>query len=205
MISTLHGKVASIGKDSIILDVSGFGIEVFASKSLISRAVVSEELFCCAYMQISDAGVNMFGFSTDREKILFLELLQVKTVGGKLAITLLRHLDVDYILQAISSGSTSMISVPGLGAKRAERICFELKNKIAKKFADLPESDSSILGSSSCDSFVLDALTGLGFTQSESSRAISLSKASSDDDVSWTEESLLKAALSVLQRNKRGS
>ncbi len=205
MISSLHGKVVSVGKDSVILDVSGFGIEVFATKSLISRAIASEELFCCAYMQISDAGVSMFGFSTEKEKILFLELLQVKTVGGKLAITLLRHLEADYILQAISSGNTSMLSVPGLGAKRAERICFELKNKIAKKFSDLPEGEFQPSGGSSCDSFVLDALTGLGFTQSESSRALSLSKASADDDVKWTEESLLKAALSVLQRNKRGS
>ncbi len=53
-----------------------------------------------------------FGFSDERERMLFLELLEVKTVGGKLAVTLLRHLDADQILQAIVSGSSSMLTVP---------------------------------------------------------------------------------------------
>lgn len=199
MINSLRGKAISANNDSIVLDVSGFGVEVFVSKTLMSQVSVGEELFCYTHMQISDAGVSMFGFASEREKSLFLELLQVKTVGGKLAITLLRHLDTEQILTAITSGSTSMLSVPGLGAKRAERICFELKNKIAKKFADMPVH-GDVSCNASCDSFVMDALTGLGFTQSESLRSVSLAKASAEQDVVWTEESLLKASLSVLQK-----
>ena len=199
MISSLRGTVISKNSDAIILDVSGFGVEVFSTKSLLTQAVVGEELFCYTYKQISDAGAAMFGFTTEREKILFLELLQVKTVGGKLAITLLRHLDSEQVLQAISSGSMAILSVPGLGAKRAERICFELKNKIAKKFSDVPSLGDSA-GIPSFDAFVMDALTGLGFTQSESLRALAVSKASADSEITWTEESLLKASLSILQR-----
>ena len=111
-----------------------------ATRSLMSQAELSEELFCYAYMQISDARVSLFGFSDERERLLFFELLQVKTVGGKLAVTLLRHLDTDQILKAIASGSSAMLTVPGLGAKRAERICFELKNRIAKKFSEIAGS-----------------------------------------------------------------
>lgn len=199
MISSLRGTVISKNGDAVILDVSGFGVEVFSTKSLLTQAVVGEELFCCTYMQISDAGAAMFGFTSEREKTLFLELLQVKTVGGKLAITLLRHLDTEQVLQAISSGSTATLSVPGLGAKRAERICFELKTKIAKKFTDVPNLAESG-GTLSFDAFVMDALTGLGFTQSEAIRALAVSKASADSEIPWTEESLLKASLSILQR-----
>ncbi len=201
MINSLRGKVLSIGEESLTLDVGGFGLEVFASRSLMTQAEISAELFCYAYMQISDAGVNLFGFSDERERLLFLELLQVKTVGGKLAVTLLRHLDADRILQAISSGSSSMLTVPGLGAKRAERICFELKNKIAKKFTEIKSFGEQGQRDHASDSFVMEALTGLGFTQAEAVRALSKSRAEAAPDTAWTEETLLKAALVLLRRN----
>jgi Holliday junction DNA helicase RuvA len=199
MISSLRGKVLSIGDDSFVLDVAGFGVEVYMTRSLMVHAVVGEELSCFAYMQISDSGVSMFGFSTEREKTLFLELLQVKTVGGKLAITLLRHLDAEQILAAITAGNTSALTVPGFGAKRAERVCFELKGKIAKKFGAAAVAGEGSGQTSSSDSFVMDALIGLGFSQSESLRAVSQAKALSEDE-QWNEETLLKTSLSVLQK-----
>lgn len=199
MINSLHGKVISVNDEYVVLDVLGFGIEVYATGSLLSSAIIGEDLFCYAYMQVSDAGICMFGFSSEREKAFFLELLQVKTVGGKLAITLLRHLDAEQALHAISSGSAAMLSVPGLGAKRAERICFELKNKIAKKFSDINTSGEPS-ANPSVERFVMDALTGLGFTQSESIRAIAVTKASDNGELPQTEEAMLKAALSILQR-----
>jgi len=196
MINTLRGKVLSIGEESITLEVAGFGLEVFATRSLMSQAELSEELFCYAYMQIS-----LFGFSDERERLLFFELLQVKTVGGKLAVTLLRHLDTDQILKAIASGSSAMLTVPGLGAKRAERICFELKNRIAKKFSEIAGVGEQGSKDRASDSFVLEALTGLGFTQGEAVRAISRARAEAGPDASWTEEDLLKTSLSLLRRN----
>ena len=199
MINSLHGKVISVTDEYIVLDVSGFGIEIYATGSLLTAAIIGDELFCYAYLQVSDAGISMFGFSSEREKAFFMELLQVKTVGGKLAITLLRHLDTEQALHAIASGSSAMLSVPGLGAKRAERICFELKNKIAKKFPDMDVAGGDA-NSRSLDRFVMDALTGLGFTQSEAIRAIAVAKAGNNSDMPQTEESMLKAALSILQR-----
>lgn len=200
MISCLRGKILSAAGDSFIIDISGFGIEVFATGRLISSAVIGEDLFCLSYMQISDSGAVMFGFSTERERMLFLELIQVKTVGGKLAMTLLRHLDADQILKAIANDDAQSLSVPGLGVKRAERICFELKNKLAKKFGDINSGDIPWQVDSSLDRVVADALTGLGFTQSESIKALSTAKALSAEQTQWTEESLLKSALSILQR-----
>jgi len=199
MINSLRGKVLSIYEDTITIDVSGFGLEVFASGSVFAQAVIGEDISCFAYLQISDAGPSLFGFSTERERTLFMELLQVKTVGGKLAIALLKHLDTDDILNAIITGSPAMITVPGLGSKRAERICFELKNKIAKKFAGMPEKGASGSSGTSYDAFVIEALTGLGFSQGEAAHAISASKAG-NRETAWTEESLLKASLNLLQR-----
>ena len=201
MITSLRGKVLSIGDDSIAVELpAGLGLEVFVTRSLMVHAEVGEELFCYAFMQISDAGLSMFVFSTERERALFMELLQVKTVGGKLAIALLRLLDVEQALSAITAGNTNALTVPGFGAKRAERVCFELKNKIVKKFGESSASGGDGTGkSSSSDAFVMDALMGLGFSQSESLRAISQAKALNDEE-KWNEESLLKASLSVLQK-----
>ena len=198
MINFLRGTLMSIEKETIVIDVSGFGIEVYPTRALLSSAVAGDEMKCLTYMQISDAGIAMFGFASQAERDFFLELLQVKTVGGKLAITLMRSLDLENIIGAIRNGNVSALSVPGLGAKRAERICFELKAKVDKKFSDIVSSGPA--AASSFDSFVSDALAGLGFSHGECVRAIATAKAQADDDEKWTEESLLKASLSILQR-----
>lgn len=200
MIDFLRGTVADIQKDSIIIDVSGFGISVYPSKALLASAVIGEDIQCLTYLQINDAGISMFGFVSQIERDFFLELLQVKTIGGKLAIMLMRYLDIGRIAEAVRTGNVSMLSVPGLGAKRAERICFELKSKVEKNFASLLYSEEGAPSGLSFDSFVTEALTGLGFSHGECARAIAMAKAQSDGETAWTEESLLKAALGILQR-----
>jgi Holliday junction DNA helicase RuvA len=198
MIRCLSGTVQSIGEDSICLDVSGFGLEVFTSGSLLSAAVVGDDLRCMAYLQASDAGMAMFGFSDETERALFLELMQVKTMGGKLSIALLRYLDAKAIVSAIMASDASRLSVPGLGPKRAERICFELKSKIEKKFAFLAGPDSGTLVFGTVDGEVIGGLTGLGFSQGEAQRAISLCRSEAERD--WSAEELLMSALGKLQR-----
>ena len=199
MINFLRGTLFAIAKESIVLDVSGFGIELYPTKALLASAVLGEEMKCLTYLQVSDAGLSMFGFATEMERDFFLELLQVKTVGGKLAITLMRYLEIGHIIEAVKNGNVSMLSVPGLGAKRAERICFELKPKIEKKFAGAA-AGAPASGETSFDAFVAEALTGLGFSHGECAHAIATAKAQADDDVKWSEESLLMASLSILQR-----
>lgn len=200
MINFLRGTLAEISKESIIIDVSGFGVEVYPTKALLASAVVGEEIKCRTYMQVSDAGIAMFGFANETERDFFMELLHVKTIGGKLAIMLMRYLDLPRIVEAIKAGNVSALSVPGLGAKRAERICFELRGKVEKEFASIGAELPGGGAASSFDSFVAEALSGLGFSHGECARAIATAKAQADDDVTWTEESLLKAALGILQR-----
>ena len=150
MINFLRGTLAEISKESIIIDVSGFGVEVYPTKALLASAVVGEEIKCRTYMQVSDAGIAMFGFANETERDFFMELLHVKTIGGKLAIMLMRYLDLARIVEAIKAGNVSALSV--------------------------------------------------GFSHGECARAIATAKAQAEDDTSWTEETLLKAALGILQR-----
>jgi Holliday junction DNA helicase RuvA len=202
VIRSLSGTVTAVGDECVTLDVSGFGLEVFASGSLLARAAEGEILTCAAYLQVTDSGMTLFGFSDMDERALFIELTQVKTMGGKLSIALLRHLDATAIVQAIIAEDSSRIAVPGLGPKRAERICFELKSKAQKKFGSIL-SDSGVGQAAgvkgSLESGVALGLVGLGFSHGEALRSISSSKAESPDR-EWTEEELMKSALMKLQR-----
>ena len=199
MIRSLSGTVISIDDESICLDVAGFGIEVFATGSLLASAVVGERLQCPAYLQISDSGMAMFGFSNETERALFLEITQVKTMGGKLSIALLRHLGASDVISAIMSSDPTRLAVPGLGAKRAERICFELRSKIEKKFSSLAGDGVPVHIAGSADGEVIGGLMGLGFTQAEAGRAVTLCR-SEGGEREWTEEELMMSALSRLQR-----
>jgi Holliday junction DNA helicase RuvA len=199
VIRSLSGIVTAFDDECITLDVSGFGLEVFASGSLLSSARAGEPLMCSAYLQVTDSGMALFGFSDDRERAIFLEITQVKTMGGKLSIALLRRLDADAIISAIMAEDPLRLAVPGLGAKRAERICFELKSKVEKKFGALVGNVHAAAGKGSFDSGVAAGLVGLGFSQGEAVRAISSCKAESPER-EWTEEELMKSALMKLQR-----
>jgi Holliday junction DNA helicase RuvA len=199
MIRRLSGVVLSVDDEVICLDVSGFGIEVYATGSLLASAAEGENLRCLAHLQVSDAGMAMFGFSSETERALFLELTQVKTMGGKLSIALLRHLQARDVIAAITSQDPSRLSVPGLGAKRAERICFELASKIEKKFAALADGGAPRTGGGSADGEVIGGLVGLGFSQAEAARAVALCRAEGGDRA-WTEEDLMMSALGRLQR-----
>ena len=75
MIETLQGKVLFIEGDGIVLDVSGFGIKVFSTASLLRTISVGDDLFCYTFLQVSAAGISIFGFLTERERDLFLDLI----------------------------------------------------------------------------------------------------------------------------------
>ncbi|MDR1915758.1 MAG: Holliday junction branch migration protein RuvA [Synergistaceae bacterium] len=199
MIRSLYGIVISISGDAICLDVSGFGLEIFASGSLLASARAGDFLRCSAYMQVSDSGITLYGFSDETERALFLEITQVKTMGGKLSIAILRHLDAETILRSITSQDTARLAVPGVGTKRAERICFELKSKVEKKFGALLKSDIHGLGLGSIDGEVISGLVGLGFSQSEAARAVAQCRSESEDR-GLSEEELMMSALGRLQR-----
>ncbi|MDR0764808.1 MAG: Holliday junction branch migration protein RuvA [Synergistaceae bacterium] len=199
MIRSLRGTVLSVGDEMICLDVAGFGLEVYASGSLLARAAADEDLECLAWLQVSDAGMSMFGFSDESERALFLEITQVKTMGGKLSITLLRHLGAGAIVSAIMASDASRLAVPGLGPKRAERICFELRPKIEKKFAHIASGGTEIKLSGSVDGEVISGLVGLGFSHGEAARAVSLCR-SEGGEREWGDEDLMMSALARLRR-----
>jgi Holliday junction DNA helicase RuvA len=185
---------------SVVLDVNGLGFELLCSRSALSLCSPGASARLTTYLQISEAGVALFGFADETERELFLKITAIKGIGGRTAMTLLSVLSVEDILRAVSlSDVNAFIRAPGVGRKTAERLCFELKNSLPKDFAPSLPSGSVPPPSRVLDT-VADALRSLNFGQAEIHAAFAVVRAALADDFDrLDEEKLLKAALKALQ------
>ncbi len=188
------------GKDaeSICLDVGGLGFHVLCSGSILGSARTGENLRISTHLQVTEKGIGLYGFSCEEERALFTLLTQVKGVGSRLAITLMRHIELKELIQAIAASRSSVLSsAPGIGAKTAERLCFELKSKIEKM--ETGPLSHLMTGAHRIDS-VLEALTVLGFSPAEAQGAATMALDELADTPEASEELLLQKALAFLQK-----
>ncbi|MDR2179937.1 MAG: Holliday junction branch migration protein RuvA [Synergistaceae bacterium] len=199
MIRSLCGEVLSVTETSAVLDVGGLGFDVLCSRGALALCLPGERARLTAYLQISEAGVALFGFANETEREIFLKITAIKGIGGRTGMTILSVLSADEIVRAVSlSDVNAFVRVPGVGRKTAERICFELKNSLPKEFASMAGAPSP---PSRVADTVGDALRSLGFGQGDVVGALSVVRAALGGDFDkLNEESLLKAALKELQR-----
>jgi Holliday junction DNA helicase RuvA len=201
MIRSLCGEVLSVTETSVVLDVGGWGFDVLCSRGALSLCLPGERVRLTTYLQISEAGVVLFGFGNETEREIFLKITGIKGIGGRTGMTILSVLSADEIVRAVSSSDVNaFVRVPGVGRKTAERICFELKNSLPKEFSSMTQSGAPSLSNRVADT-VGDALRSLGFGQSDVTTALSVVRAALGEDFdALDEEKLLKAALKELQR-----
>ncbi len=169
MIATLTGKVFSKGFDRAIVDVAGVGYEVIVSTDCIARMPdKGEDAFFYVHTNVREDAITLYGFLEEKEKELFLILKTVSGIGPKLALAMLSGLRVGEICRAISGGDIKRLTtLPGVGKKTAERICVDLKDKVAHLISGsvpLPGGSSmvsAVAGSAAADA--ISALTNLGY------------------------------------------
>ena len=203
MIRSLEGVVLVKNKDSIVMDVHGFGFEIGCSSMALRLSEEANTIRLITYLQVSENGLALFGFANEEERDIFLKLTSIKGVGGKLALTVLRSLSSSEIVNAVvHADQDTFISVPGIGKKTAERICFELQ----RHFNDviLPSSPLTAgIGSAVTDT-VISALRSLGFSTNDIASVMQKIKEEMKDDFDrMNEGQMLKAALKGLNRNLR--
>jgi len=203
MIRSLEGVVLVKNKDSIVMDVHGFGFEIGCSSMALRLSEEANTIRLITYLQVSENGIALFGFANEEERDIFLKLTSIKGVGGKLALTVLRSLSSSEIVNAVvHADQDTFISVPGIGKKTAERICFELQ----RHFNDviLPSSPLTAgIGSAVTDT-VISALRSLGFSTNDIASVMQKIKEEMKDDFDRINEGqMLKAALKGLNRNLR--
>jgi len=169
MIASLHGRLETLGSEWAIINVGGVGFQVYMPTSTLSTlGKVGEEVKLHTHFHLREDNATLYGFATSDELGLFQTLIGVSGLGPKLALAMLSALSVEQLAMAIATGSTDMLTiVPGVGKKMASRLVLELKEKIGAAWIAAPAAQ---LAQENTD--VLAALTTLGYSVAEATRAV---------------------------------
>lgn len=168
MIASLQGQAAGIYPDHLVIVVNGVGYKVFVPRNTV---IVNEgdEVYVHTEMIVREDSITLYGFNTTAERDIFDRLIMVSGVGPKLALAILGTLSIDHLRNAVASGQPELLTrVPGIGKKMAEKIVFEMKDKL--KGAD--GIISAVGGLSDINRDVLDALVGFGYSIAEAQAAL---------------------------------
>jgi len=175
MIANLHGTLESLGSDWAIVNVGGIGFQVYMPTSTLSAlGKIGKEVKLYTHLHLREDNAALYGFALTEELELFQALIGVSGLGPKLALAMLSAMSVEKLTMAIATGSVDLLTVvPGIGKKVASRLVLELKEKIGAGWITAPAAE---LAQENAD--VLAALTSLGYSVSEASRAVTTLPAS---------------------------
>ena len=175
MISSLHGKVESLGGDGAVINVGGVGFQVFMPTSTLSAlGVIGREVQLYTHLHLREDNATLYGFASAEELALFQTLIGVSGLGPKLALAMLSAMSVEQLAMAIATGSVDLLTaVPGIGKKVASRLVLELKEKIGAGWITTPPPE---FAQENAD--VLAALTSLGYSPAEAAKAVAALPAS---------------------------
>ncbi len=172
MIGYLQGHLLRTTPERLLLDVQGVGYEVNIPLSTfyeIERRAPGDRVALFIHTQVREDDISLFGFWTEREKLLFERLIGVSGIGPRLARVALSGMAPDDLLAAIAAGDVGRLStIPGVGKKTAERMVLELKDKMRELAAGLPEKTAAV----PADQDVVSALVNLGYKSSLAERAV---------------------------------
>jgi len=165
MISRLSGKLIFKNISKIILDVSGIGFDILISSRIFEKLPdLNKDFTIDTYMHVREDEVLLVGFSTQKEKELFLKIISVSGVSIKIALVIFSSYNSDELNRIIVNGQSEMLRrVPGIGGKLSERIILELKGKITE---DISPSEEISTGNTKI-SEVREALKSLGYSNNE--------------------------------------
>ena len=169
MISSLHGKIESLSSDQAIINVSGIGFQVYMpTTALTTLGIPGDDVNVFTHLHLREDNVALYGFTSTDELWLFETLISVSGLGPRLALAMLSSLNTEQITTAIATGSIEMLEmIPGIGKKVANRIILELKDKIGAGWIAIPATE---LARENTD--VLAALTSLGYSAAEATKAV---------------------------------
>ncbi|MGB5942408.1 MAG: Holliday junction branch migration protein RuvA [Leeuwenhoekiella sp.] len=168
MITFLKGRLVEKNPTEVIIDCNGVGYFVNISLHTFSLLPESESITIYTYLHIKEDAHTLYGFMEKAEREVFKLLISVSGVGTSIARTMLSSLNPQQVQQAIGSGDVRTIqSVKGIGAKTAQRVILDLKEKILKVFA--VDEVSGVTGNTHKEE-ALSALETLGFSRKQAER-----------------------------------
>ena len=170
MITHLKGKLVEKTPTYAVVEVNGVGYLLHISLNTYSKISDSELVFLYTHLAVKEDSHTLFGFIDKIEREIFRMLISVSGVGPSIARTMLSSMSTSEIQQAIASGNVGVIqSVKGIGAKTAQRVLVDLKDKISKTFAI---DEVSEIESNTNKNEALIALDVLGFNKKQCEKII---------------------------------
>lgn len=201
MIASLSGEVASIGLDSLVLDVNGVGYRIFATPTTLASIRHGAQVRLSTSMVVREDSLTLFGFQSSDERDMYESLQTVSGVGPKLALAMLAVHTPDDLRRAVEDEDLKMLQrVPGVGPKSAKRLVLELQGKLGAPLTTPGPGIPAPAPSGHED--VVAALVGLGWNAKHAEDA--LATVLEGADAPTESAPLLRSALVVLGGNKRG-
>ena len=202
MIARLEGVLLERAPTQVLVDVSGVGYEVFIPFSTFTALPdVGKTVALRIHIHAREGALQLFGFATQVERTAFELLLRASRVGPKLAQTVLSGLDPADLLQAIRDGNAAPLrSVPGVGAKMADRILVELRDRVDDLALAVRGAGSAPTAAPEPEgrAQALSALLNLGYPRAHAERALERAAESVAEDADV--EIWVRAALRGLAR-----
>lgn len=203
MLAYIKGELASKNIGYIVIDVGGLGYKVFMSDiDMNNIGEIGEIVKVHTYYRVLEDDISIFGFSTQEELRLFELLISVSGVGAKTALTMLSKIEPStFALAVITNDLDTLKSIPGVGAKSAQRIVLELKDKLKKEqtISELSKATEKQIRKENkveiIDSKIEEAMAALqvlGYTKQDIEKVL----AKIEDKDSLTIEQIIKKALS---------
>ncbi|ADF50946.1 Holliday junction ATP-dependent DNA helicase RuvA [Zunongwangia profunda SM-A87] len=193
MIHHLKGKLVEKNPTYVVVDCNGVGYFVHISLNTFSKIKDEEQIAIFTHLQVKEDSHTLFGFQEKSEREIFRLLISVSGIGASTARTMLSSLDPTQIRDAIASGDVATIqSIKGIGAKTAQRVILDLKDKIVKIFGI---DEVFVEQSNTIKEEALSALETLGYARKQADKVLNkLIKEIEDPTV----ETLIKLALKNL-------
>ena len=193
MIHHLKGQLIEKNPTQVIIDCNGVGYEVNISLNTFSKIPDSEAISLYTYLQVKEDSHTLYGFAEKSEREIFKLLISVSGVGTSTARTMLSSLEPAEVTEAIASGNVPTIqSVKGIGAKTAQRVILDLKDKVLKVMG---EDEVFVSQDNTNKEEALSALEILGYNRRQAGKVVD--KILKEDPAS-TVESIIKQALKKL-------
>jgi Holliday junction DNA helicase RuvA len=197
MFAYLTGIVIHKDPTSVVLDVNGIGYQISIPLSTYERLPgINQSTKLLIHFQVREDAQTLYGFHTEEEKNLFLNLINISGIGPKMAITILSGATPAQFKNRIIAGDVNALTlIPGIGMKTAKRIIVELREKLVGADDTVP-GDFGVIVDSKYSDEALKALLSLGYRRTEALNAIKRALKELDADTSV--EKILKVALNKM-------
>jgi holliday junction DNA helicase RuvA len=187
MIDHLRGRLAGGGKDFVVVECVGIGFRAHVSAATRKELPPEGESFLLrTHLHLREGGADLYGFSTDTEREIFLATIGVSGVGPKSALAVLSVLGVPGVLAACArEDAVAFTRVPGIGKKLAQRIALELPDRLKKvsvEFAASGEERTDV--PTAPEAQASEALAALGFSRTEAQLAVAAARREKGADLS---------------------